>query len=405
MDKQIRNGLPQECLFINADKEIMRIEYGKAGFTRSKLSTENEAANREIVNSYNERHGITADQVEMMHRGALIGWHESCEKSKDGTKEYHNAVFVGCDENGVPRHAHKRGLYTEGTGFKGNVDSCDPSYSFHHIGTSSRLYVFEAPIDLLSYITLHPQDWQKHSYVALCGVSEYVMFKLLELYPHLQHVILCLDHDEAGIEASDKYQDMLTAKGISCERELPMHKDWNEDIKSRHGLPAIPAQEHPQPVVKEEICRQLMESGLPSQCDCSADALSILHGNTRFHLHWGHFTEADACLKEICYRCIVGAAREYSQMDKSVSIADVQERLCNGFKTYENRMRLKTRLNLIEAEIKSLRRIERAVNAGEKENLAECYEQIAAHGLKGAISLEIHRQKVEQSQTRSPVMA
>ena len=33
--------------------------------------------------------------------------YESCEKSKDGMKEYHNAVFVGYDENGVPRHAHK----------------------------------------------------------------------------------------------------------------------------------------------------------------------------------------------------------------------------------------------------------------------------------------------------------
>ena len=36
--------------------------------------------------------------------------YESCEKSKDGTKEYHNAVFVGFDEHGVPRHGHKRGL-------------------------------------------------------------------------------------------------------------------------------------------------------------------------------------------------------------------------------------------------------------------------------------------------------
>ncbi|MFR5851674.1 MAG: DUF3991 domain-containing protein [Oscillospiraceae bacterium] len=33
--------------------------------------------------------------------------YESCEKSKDNTKEYHNAVFVGFDEHGVPRHAHK----------------------------------------------------------------------------------------------------------------------------------------------------------------------------------------------------------------------------------------------------------------------------------------------------------
>ena len=40
--------------------------------------------------------------------------YESCEKSKDETKEYHNAVFVGLDENGVARHAHKRGICTLG---------------------------------------------------------------------------------------------------------------------------------------------------------------------------------------------------------------------------------------------------------------------------------------------------
>ena len=29
-------------------------------------------------------------------------------------KEYHNAVFVGLDENGVARHGHKRGTATYG---------------------------------------------------------------------------------------------------------------------------------------------------------------------------------------------------------------------------------------------------------------------------------------------------
>ena len=56
--------------------------------------------------------------------------YESCEKSKDGMKEYHNAVFVGYDEKGVPRHAHKRGIYTLGQAFKGNVDGCDPVTAF-----------------------------------------------------------------------------------------------------------------------------------------------------------------------------------------------------------------------------------------------------------------------------------
>jgi len=38
------------------------------------------------------------------------------------------------------------------------------------------------------------------------------------------------------------------------------------------------------------------------------------------------------------------------------------------------------------------------VTAGEKEKLAECYERIASHGLKGAILLEKYRQKMEQTQ-------
>ena len=346
---------------------------------------------------------IDREVVSYFARAKLL--YESCEKSRDGTKEYHNAVFVGYDETGVPRHAHKRGLYTEGTGFKGNVERCDPAYSFHHIGTDNRLYVFEAPIDLLSYITLRPQDWQEHSYVALCGVSEYTMLKMLELHPHLNHVVLCLDHDEAGIEASEKYHDLLTEKGILCERELSVHKDWNEDIKANHGLPAIPAEEHPQHEIKDEICRELTETAMTVKTNCSADTLSALLVKARSHLHWGQFSEADECLREMCRLSVAAAAREYRQMDHSRDIAAVQERLRNGFRTYENRGHLKTRLDLLESDIMSLRGFERVVTAGEKEKLAECYEHIAAHGLKGAILMEQQQQKQEQRQSLAMTMA
>ena len=76
---------------------------------------------------------------------------------------YHNAVFVGLDAAGVPRHAHKRSTNSEGNSFRLNVEGSDPAHSFHWVGTSRQLYVFEAPIDLLSYITLHPEGWQRHS--------------------------------------------------------------------------------------------------------------------------------------------------------------------------------------------------------------------------------------------------
>lgn len=156
--------------------------------------------------------------------------YESCEKSKDGAKEYHNAIFVGLDENGVPRHAHKRRLYTQGVGFKGNVDGCDPRYSFHWIGESHRLYVFEAPIDLLSYITLHPQHWQQYSYVSLCGVGSQAMMWMLEQCPQYCQVLLCLDNDEAGHQASERLKQQLMEKGYTSERLMSQGKDWNDDL-------------------------------------------------------------------------------------------------------------------------------------------------------------------------------
>ena len=140
--------------------------------------------------------------------------YESRELSKDKTKEYHNAVFVGYDENGVPKHAHKRGLYTMGPSYRGNVESSDPAYSFHHIGTNDTLYVFEAPIDMLSNITLCPKGWRQNSYVALDGVAEHAMLRQLALNPHLKRVVLCLDHDEAGIEAAGRLTEILRKRGI-----------------------------------------------------------------------------------------------------------------------------------------------------------------------------------------------
>ena len=65
--------------------------------------------------------------------------YESCEKSRDGTKEYHNAVFVGFDEHGVPRHGHKRGLYTMGQSYRGNIEGSDPRHSFHYLGGDDTL--------------------------------------------------------------------------------------------------------------------------------------------------------------------------------------------------------------------------------------------------------------------------
>ena len=172
---------------------------------------------------------------------------------------YHNAVFVGMDENGVPRHAHKRG--TVG-GYKGNVSGSWPSYSFHWVGTGDKLYVFEAPVDVLSYITLHPENWPAHSYVALCGTSEQAAIWLLRQYPHLRTVVLCLDADKAGIEGGSRLRESISKVGNYTVREdSPHQKDWNECLKAENGENSLPAKRHPGVDCIRRLC-----AALPNRC-------------------------------------------------------------------------------------------------------------------------------------------
>ena len=84
---------------------------------------------------------------------------------------HHNVVFIGTDEGGCPRHAHLRSTNSFGKAFRLNVESSDPRYSFHHTGTDGSLYVFEAPIDMLSY-------WQEG--LAAAGIPQEKLPELFE---------------------------------------------------------------------------------------------------------------------------------------------------------------------------------------------------------------------------------
>ena len=143
--------------------------------------------------------------------------------------DYHNAVFVGFDPNGKPKHAHKRGTGSESS-YKGNVSGSQPEYSFHWSGQSDTLYLFEAPIDMLSFISMQKEGWRQHSYAASCSVSDRVLFQMLKDNPDIRQVVLCLDSDEPGQTAAKRIADKLFVQGISSEILVPYHKDWNEDL-------------------------------------------------------------------------------------------------------------------------------------------------------------------------------
>ncbi len=160
--------------------------------------------------------------------------------------KYHNCVFVGIDKSGKARHAHKRGTYTLGDSFKGNVESVKAEYSFHHTGTSNVLYVFEAPIDMLSYISLHKNNWQQHSYVSLCSVSERAVIQMLKDNPNINKIYLCLDNDREGIDSDYRIRHNLNQIGYYDVAFIrPKYKDWNEILKAKNGIEPLPAVPHP----------------------------------------------------------------------------------------------------------------------------------------------------------------
>ena len=169
-------------------------------------------------------------------------------------KQHHNAVFVGLDENGVPRQASKRSTNSFGKTFRITCEGSDTRYSFSHFGKLEKLFVFEAPIDMLSYLTLHPENWQQHSYIAMNGVYENAVLTALKNHSNLSEVILCVDNDEGGIEAVNRLRDILNENGYSnVKRFAPLYKDWNEVLKAKNGAPALPAVPNKH---KEEYHRQ-----------------------------------------------------------------------------------------------------------------------------------------------------
>ena len=88
--------------------------------------------------------------------------------------------------------------------------------------------MFEAPIDMLSYISMNPHQWQEHSYVACCGTSPIPVMQMLK--PDTQIVYLCLDNDKAGHAASERMAEQLRERGVMTERLVPELKDWNDDL-------------------------------------------------------------------------------------------------------------------------------------------------------------------------------
>ena len=146
---------------------------------------------------------------------------------------HHNVVFVGRDADGHPRYASCRGIYEK---FRQDVAGAEKSFGFAHRGTDKQLMVFEAPIDLLSFIELFPKNWQQHNYLSLGGVSAKALQQFLSERPDMERVFLCLDADKAGEDACKRLVALLPDT-VSVTRIQPTRKDWNDVLVHRAEIP------------------------------------------------------------------------------------------------------------------------------------------------------------------------
>ena len=146
---------------------------------------------------------------------------------------HHNVVFVGRDADGHPRYASSRGIREK---FRQDAAGAEKAFGFAHRGTDKQLLVFEAPIDLLSFIELFPKNWQQHNYLALGGVSAKALQQFLSERPDMERVFLCLDADKAGEDACKRLTALLPDT-VSVTRIQPCMKDWNDVLVHRAEIP------------------------------------------------------------------------------------------------------------------------------------------------------------------------
>lgn len=146
---------------------------------------------------------------------------------------HHNVVFVGRDADGHPRYASSRGIREK---FRQDTAGAEKAFGFAHRGTDKQLLVFEAPIDLLSFIELFPKNWQQHNYLSLGGVSGKALRQFLSERPDVERVFLCLDADKAGEDACKRLAGLLPDT-VSVTRIQPCMKDWNDVLVHRAEIP------------------------------------------------------------------------------------------------------------------------------------------------------------------------
>ena len=145
-----------------------------------------------------------------------------------------SCVFVGITKDGIPKYANIRSTNTVGEPFKGEAALSDKRFGFSRPGTNNVLTIMEAPIDLLSYMTIFKNHNLSHliendHLLSLGGVNDIALIQYLEDHPEISKIKLGLDNDKTGNEACERIFHQYSRQ-YAIERIQIREKDFNETL-------------------------------------------------------------------------------------------------------------------------------------------------------------------------------
>ncbi|MDT3766143.1 DUF3991 and TOPRIM domain-containing protein [Priestia filamentosa] len=163
--------------------------------------------------------------------------------------------IVGADRQGTIKMDHGRGS------FKQVLPDAKKDAGFTvDVGKPTKLYMFESPVDLLSYWSLQKENLQGARLVSMNGLkSRTVLQSFIDARKEgsdINKVVLSVDNDEAGKKFIQKMHLLL--KEDMIQSNLPSRgKDWNDELKKagkrREQQPLQQAKKKRKPVYEQEM--------------------------------------------------------------------------------------------------------------------------------------------------------
>jgi hypothetical protein len=256
---------------------------------------------------------------------------------------------------------------------------------------------------MLSFITLHKNDWQQYSYVALDGVAEHALVQVLSKNMHLKNVVLCLDHDPAGIEASGRLTDILHEKGYYCVSCLqPTCKDWNEDLKAQHGITPIPAKPHPKLEACKELCGEIhylcdhiksVKNPHEMLMELYEKAVPLMQSSRSIDREKAVLMEQ---LLSMAVYALFAVMAQYRQLEKPMNFKQLTDELCHSYHPHQDRGKPKIKAEDIQRDVNA---INVQLNTSgirtleDKQKLIASYMSLALNCVKAQIFIYLKEQE------------